>query len=106
MDIIREDLVPAAIAVYFVVINAAAVIVTCRDKRLAKKEGARRIPEKKLFLIALLGGDIAMYITMKKIRHKTKHKRFMIGIPVIILLHMAMWVCLFIFCKEPFWKSI
>ncbi|MGN0641784.1 MAG: DUF1294 domain-containing protein [Huintestinicola sp.] len=102
MVIRTENIFPAAAAVYFVLISAAAVIVTCRDKHLAKKEGARRIPEKTLFLIAFLGGDIAMYITMKKIRHKTKHKRFMIGIPLIILLHLAMCVCLFIYCKELF----
>ncbi|MBQ5843177.1 MAG: DUF1294 domain-containing protein, partial [Clostridia bacterium] len=44
-----------------------------------------RIPEKTLFLTALFGGSLAMYITMLVIRHKTKHKRFMIGLPVIAL---------------------
>ena len=71
------------------IINFYAVILTVSDKRLAKKEGARRVPEKSLFLAAALGGSLGMYLTMKKIRHKTKHKRFMIGIPVIIVLQLA-----------------
>jgi uncharacterized membrane protein YsdA (DUF1294 family) len=54
------------------------------DKYAAKRKKAR-IPEKTLFLTALFGGSLAMYITMLVIRHKTKHKRFMVGLPVIAL---------------------
>ena len=43
----------------------------------------------KLFAVAALGGSAAMLISMKKHRHKTLHKRFMIGIPCIILLQLA-----------------
>lgn len=64
--------------------NAAAVIMTLLDKSFARKKGARRIPEWKLFAAALLGGAFGMYATMRKIRHKTLHKRFMVGLPIII----------------------
>ena len=76
------------VLIYLLVISFYSVMLTCSDKRLAKK-GGRRVPEKKLFGAALLGGALAMYITMRIIRHKTLHKRFMTGIPVIIILQTA-----------------
>ena len=69
--------------IYLLVINFYAVVITVSDKKLAKS-GARRVPEKKLFITAALGGSLGMYIAMRKIRHKTLHKRFMIGIPLIM----------------------
>lgn len=75
-------------AAYILIINLAAVIAVISDKKKAKRSGARRIPEKTLFIIAALGGAPAMYITMRKIRHKTLHKRFMIGIPAIMICHL------------------
>ena len=74
--------------IYFLIISFYSVMLTCSDKRLAVK-GSRRVPEKKLFGAALLGGALAMYITMRTVRHKTLHKRFMIGLPVIIILQTA-----------------
>lgn len=76
------------VLIYFLVVSFYSVMLTCSDKRLAIK-GSRRVPEKKLFGAALLGGALAMYITMRTIRHKTLHKRFMIGLPVIIILKTA-----------------
>lgn len=61
-----------------------AVCITVYDKYAAKHKKLR-VPEKALFLTALCGGSLAMYITMLVIRHKTKHKRFMVGLPLIIL---------------------
>lgn len=72
---------------YFVVISLLTFAVTFADKRKAIK-GKRRIPEKTLFILAFLGGSVSEYITMKTIRHKTLHKRFMIGLPVIIILQI------------------
>ena len=68
---------------YVVFINVFAVIITIVDKKRAKKS-QWRIRERTLFLVSALGGSVAMLITMKKIRHKTQHKSFMIGIPLII----------------------
>lgn len=69
---------------YLVFINVFAFIITVADKNKAQK-GKWRIRESTLFITAALGGSITMYLTMKKIRHKTKHKSFMIGIPAIII---------------------
>lgn len=86
--------------IYLLVINFYAVVITVSDKKLAKS-GARRVPEKKLFITAALGGFLGMYITMRKIRHKTLHKRFMIGIPLI----MAAQCVLIIFVLMKLYSS-
>ncbi len=77
---------------YFLIISLVAVILTVHDKSAAKKH-SRRVPEKTLFITALFGGAFAMYLTMLAIRHKTLHKRFMIGLPVIMVIQIIC-VCL------------
>ena len=74
--------------VYFCVVSLVAVVMTVIDKSAAKR-GAWRIPEATLMLVGLFGGAFAMYITMQTVRHKTKHKKFMIGLPFEIALHAA-----------------
>lgn len=64
------------------------MIMTVSDKSRARKH-KRRIAEKTLFGTAVLGGSAAMYLTMLAIRHKTKHKRFMIGLPLIMIVQTA-----------------
>ncbi len=75
-------------------INAAAIVVCCADK-ISAKNLSRRVPEKVLFIISIFGGSPFMYITMLVIRHKTKHKRFMIGLPLIICLQVIISLLLF-----------
>ena len=70
--------------IYAAAMNIAAVVVTVKDKEAAKHK-KWRIPEKTLFIVAALSGCVTMYITMHLIHHKTKHKRFMIGTPVIFV---------------------
>ena len=76
------------ILIYFAVISLVTAIVTAIDKYKAKK-GAFRISEATFFILALLGGSLGEYLTMKAIRHKTLHKRFMIGLPIIMLLQLT-----------------
>ena len=71
--------------IYLVLINLVSIIVTISDKVKAIKR-KWRIPESTLLLLSALGGSVSMYITMLIIRHKTKHPKFMIGIPVIFAL--------------------
>ena len=66
------------------------------DKRRAKREGMRRIPEKTLFLAAILGGSIGAVAGMQIFRHKTKHWYFVWGMPAILIAHIALAVWLFI----------
>ena len=74
---------------YLVVINLISIIVTISDKNRSKKN-KWRVKEKTLFTLAILGGSVSMYITMRIIRHKTKHLSFMLGIPVIIVLQLLL----------------
>ena len=73
---------------YFAVISLLAVILTMRDKSAAKKR-RWRTRESTLLIVAALGGSAAMLLTMLAIRHKTKHAKFMVGIPVIIAVQMV-----------------
>jgi uncharacterized membrane protein YsdA (DUF1294 family) len=75
--------------IYVAIISLIAIVVTCYDKIAATKRPKHRTPEATLLFISMLGGSVAMYITMQIIRHKTKHMKFMIGIPVIILVQIA-----------------
>ena len=86
------------IIIYWLVISAVAVYLTVKDKAAAKA-GKWRVPEATLMLIGLFGGAEAMYATMKKIRHKTKHKKFMIGLPAEIILHILIIVAIFLLTK-------
>lgn len=76
------------VIIYLIAVSLVAVLITAADK-LAAKKGAWRVPEATLMLIGLFGGALPMYVTMKTIRHKTKHKKFMIGLPLEIALHAA-----------------
>lgn len=89
----KDVLIP--ILCYFGAISFFTIFVTASDKMLAKKN-KRRVPERILFAFAFLGGSVAEYITMLIIRHKTLHKRFMIGLPVIIILQIAAIVFAFL----------
>ena len=76
---------------YIAVISLISIIVCIYDKKISKKNDVRlRIPEKSLFIWSAVGGSLAMYITMQLIRHKTKHVSFMVGIPVIFVLQVAL----------------
>lgn len=78
-------------ALYILIINVFAAIVTLIDKRKSIK-GKWRVSEKNLFIIALLGGSVGMYITMRIIRHKTRHNRFMLGLPAIFILQTVLFL--------------
>ena len=83
---------------YIAVISLVSVIVCIYDKVISQKNRVElRIPEKTLLILSALGGSVAMLITMQIIHHKTKHAKFMIGIPVIIVLQAALVVCYFYF---------
>lgn len=81
---------------WLILISLISVIVTVADKVKAKS-GSQRVPEATLMLLSVLGGSFAMLITMLIIRHKTKHPKFMVGIPVIILLQVVAGCAIFAF---------
>ena len=79
---------------YLILINALGFLIMLVDKRKAI-QNRWRIPEKTLFLIALLGGSLGILGGINCFRHKTKHKRFTIGIPLILFLQMVLLVFLY-----------
>ena len=83
------------IALYLIIINAAGFILMLRDKRAAQKS-AWRIPEAVLMNTALFGGCFGIYAGMILFRHKTKHPKFSIGVPLIIVLYIMLLVFLLI----------
>ena len=73
---------------YLIIINIFAVIITVHDK-IAAIRGRQRISEFTLLLVSVLGGSPAMLLTMLIIRHKTRKPKFMVGIPVILILQLG-----------------
>ena len=74
---------------YLALISLVSIIVCIYDKIAAKHNPKHRTRERTLLLLSAIGGSVAMLLTMLSIRHKTKHMKFMIGIPLIILLQAA-----------------
>ncbi len=81
------------LAVWLVIINFISVIVCIADKSRAKR-GKWRVRESTLWALTILGGGAGMYLTMRLIRHKTLHKSFMIGIPLIVILQIIAVFCI------------
>lgn len=83
---------------YVTIISIVSVIICFYDKKISKKNRVEfRIPEKTLLILSALGGGVAMFVTMLLIRHKTKHLKFMLGIPAIIVVQAAIVFTLFYF---------
>ncbi|WP_338025732.1 DUF1294 domain-containing protein [Clostridium rhizosphaerae] len=72
---------------YLVIINIFAVFVMYSDKKKAKK-GYWRVPEQRLFIIAILFGSLGILIGMRMFNHKTRHFKFVFGIPVILIIQI------------------
>ncbi len=88
------------LVIYLVIMNIAAMSMTIIDKRRAiRKRNYKRISERTLLFTALLGGAPLMYITMLTIRHKTKHKKFMIMLPIFCILWAGILILLWL--KPP-----
>ena len=80
------------VLLYLIIINAAAFLLMLVDKLKAKR-GAWRISEATLMWIAVLGGSIGSLFGMYLCRHKTRHIKFTLGIPLILILQIvfAIW---------------
>ena len=82
----------ALLGCYLLVMNLVTFLVFGLDKwkakRKVKNEAVRRVPERVLFLLALLGGSVGALLGMKAFHHKTLHKTFRFGIPAILALQV------------------
>lgn len=77
------------IMLYLVIVNAAGFLLMLADKYKAKKN-LWRIPEATLMGTAAIGGSIGVLAGMYTIRHKTRHKKFTIGVPLILAVQLLL----------------
>ena len=82
------------IFLYLFGINLITFIIYSIDKFKAKK-GKWRIPESTLLLLAIIGGSIGAWLGIKVWHHKTLHKKFKCGIPLIVIVQIAIAVYIF-----------
>nr|WP_285228777.1 DUF1294 domain-containing protein [Paenibacillus sp. ISL-20] len=76
--------------VWFIFINAVAYLVMSEDKRRARM-GRDRVPERTLFLLAAIGGALGVWIAMYRKRHKTRHLSFKLGVPLLLVVNVALY---------------
>ncbi len=79
------------LTVYLIFMNLLAFLLMGLDKEKARRN-RWRIPEKTLFLSAILGGSIGAILGMQVFRHKTKHASFRIGMPCILIAQLGLAV--------------
>ena len=72
------------ILLYLLIVNAVAFLLMLVDKRKARKK-LWRIPESTLLLSAAIGGSIGALAGMYTFRHKTRHLKFTLGVPAILV---------------------
>ena len=74
--------------VYILIVNVLAFVLYGIDKRRSQRK-MYRIPENTLLWMARLGGGVGSWLGIKVFHHKTKHKRFMIIVPLWTVLWVA-----------------
>lgn len=79
------------LCLYLALINAVAFALMLADKHRARKK-KWRIPESTLMVSALLGGSLGALLGMYTARHKTRHAKFTVGIPLILALQLLVGI--------------
>ena len=79
------------ILIYILVINIITFVAYGMDKRRAKKN-QWRIPERTLLLLAVFGGSIGALLGIFGLRHKSRHWKFKIGVPLILGIQLGLCV--------------
>lgn len=72
---------------YLIIINSLSMMVMYKDKQ-ASRSRKWRIQESRMFLLAILGGAMGIFSGMHAFRHKTKHIKFVVGIPLLLVLNI------------------
>ena len=79
------------LAAWLVLINVVTFVIFGVDKLLAKHPRFRqRVPEKNLLLLAVVGGSVGALLGMYLFRHKTLHRVFRVGVPVILAVQLLL----------------
>ena len=79
--------------IYLAAANIVSFVMFGIDKSRAKRR-AWRISEAALLISAAVGGSVGAIAGMIIFRHKTKHLKFLIGLPLILIIHLALWYLL------------
>lgn len=82
------------VLLYLFLVNAAGLLFMLADKHRARKK-QWRIPEATLMGIAAMGGSIGALLGMYAFRHKTRHPKFYIGIPVLLVMQLCLAILLY-----------
>ena len=82
------------ILIYLVAMNVVTFFMYCIDKWKAKRS-KRRISEATLLGMAVIGGSIGAWLGMRVWHHKTMHKKFQFGIPLILIIQLAIVIWLY-----------
>lgn len=80
---------PHLVIHYFFILNLVSFLLMGLDKYKARRH-AWRIQEKTFFLLAICGGAIGCLLGIYLFRHKTKHAKFTLGMPVILILQFVL----------------
>ncbi|MGN7388283.1 DUF1294 domain-containing protein [Sporosarcina sp. SAFN-015] len=84
---------------WIIFISIWSFIMMGYDKKQSKKR-ARRVPEKTLWLFAIVGGGIGSYLGMMVFSHKTRHTEFRIGFLLLALIYIG--VIIYLLGIDPF----
>ena len=84
------------LAIYLTLINALGLVLMYLDKQYSRKK-MWRIPERTLMTVAALGGSLGSLVGMYLFRHKTKHRKFTVGVPLFLILHLALLALLILY---------
>ncbi len=88
------------IGIYLCSINLVSACLCGLDKYFAV-HGHRRIRESRFFALAIVGGSFGLLLAMYAFHHKTKHKKFTRGIPLILFFQIMLSLCLYALLQKP-----
>ena len=77
------------VALWMTILSLCSFFLYWYDKRLAQRN-QWRIPERTLLLSVVFGGGVGALLAMYGFRHKTKHRRFTVGVPLILVLQLVL----------------
>jgi uncharacterized membrane protein YsdA (DUF1294 family) len=90
---------------YLLLINLAGFVLMGIDKRRARRY-RRRIPERRLLAYAAIGGSVGCILGMAVWRHKTKHPKFTLGLPLILLLQLGISAgAVYLYRTQGWWNG-
>lgn len=79
------------IVIALLLVNFVGILATYIDKNRAKF-GIERVPERVLMFLGAIGGAAGMLMMMHLIRHKTRRQKFMVGFPIMIVVHVLIFI--------------